>query len=81
MTSLGVIFACHHSSIENQCDRYGISPLGPIYSIQHIATETLFHLVPPEPKWEEVDGERVSRGKTYKEYIREAEFKRTLPRI
>ena len=81
VTSLGILFNCHHSSVEYQLDRYGVSPVGPVYTLERIASDTLFHLVPPEPLWEEVEGERISRGKTYEEYMKEASFRRTLPRM
>jgi hypothetical protein len=80
-TSLALIFNCHRSSIETQLDRYQVTPIGPVYTIERIASDALFHLVPPEPKWEEVDGERISKGKSYKEYLQESQFKRTIIRI
>ena len=80
-TSLAIIFNCHRSSVESQLQRYGILPLDTIYTIERIAANVLYHLVPPEPKWEEVDGARFSKGKSYADYLKESQFKRTVIRI
>lgn len=80
-TSLAILFNCHRSSVESQLERYAIAPMGQIYAIERIASHALFQLVPPEPKWEDDDGEQISKGKTYKQYLEESRLKRLNIRI
>jgi hypothetical protein len=67
--------------VESQLHRYGILPLDSIYTIERLASDVLYHLIPPEPKWEELDGMRFSKGKSYKDYLKESQYQRSTIRI
>lgn len=77
-TSLAIIFNCHRSSIESQLSKYAIRPVGPVFTIERIASDALHHLVAPEPRWINVEGQNVSMGKSYKDYLRESKQRRII---
>lgn len=69
-TSLSVIYGVNRSSIENQCDKYDIHPVGETFTIERIVGEVLPQ--PKESSWMVIDGEKINQGKTYKEYLEES---------
>lgn len=79
--SMAILFHCHRSSIESQLERYGVVYKGVVFTIERITSDVLFRIVPPEPKWREVDGEKISQGKSYKEYLKESQLHRSKVRM
>ncbi len=73
--TLGIIFNCDHTSVGDQCRKYGIVPVVSVYP-QVVKKRKVFDLkrqmaiiLPQLP----VPGEeRINRGKTYAEYVAEA---------
>lgn len=70
LTSLSLLYGCQVPSIWDQCDKYGVIPLtDEVYTAERITTKVLVELLPDEPRWRVIDGQRVNRGRTYKDYL------------
>jgi hypothetical protein len=73
-TTLAGIFHCDISSVRHQCKKYEIQPVEPIYSLERIVSDILEETEPNEIEWEIMYGEKISKGKTYEEYLAAAGY-------
>ncbi len=64
--ALGFLFGCDPTAIIYQCQRYGIDPEEDIIGLQ----EVIKQLVDEADKWYYVDGQKINKGKSYKDYLR-----------
>lgn len=70
---LAAYYHCDKSSIRFQCDKYNVEPSDEkVYAVDRILVQTFPKVV---GYWKEVNGERVNVGKSYKEYLQEANAK------
>lgn len=65
--SLGIFFTCDWTSPRDQCHKYGIRPLTQkTFDIRRITLSCVLE----NNRWRIINGERINRGKSYKDYFR-----------
>lgn len=73
-SSLASLYGCHRSSIDSQLKKYHLDTIEGTFYLDGALAFVLSNLVTAEPKWDVVDGEVITRGKTYKEYVKDSEL-------
>lgn len=67
-SSIAFLYGCDRTTVENQCQKYAIEPQSEsIYSIESIAARAM--PPPPSNRWIVIDGERINRGRSYRDYF------------
>ena len=69
LTTLAKIFGCDVSSIRHQCKKYEIYPVEDTYNMERIAYEVIINTKMGNIEWESMYGHKISKGKTYEEYL------------
>ena len=69
-SSIATHYGCDRTTVENQCAKYGIVPgdVDVVYSIETIIRDTMPE--PPGSQWVVIGGERINRGRSYKDYFK-----------
>lgn len=80
MRFLAALFGCDRKAIRYQCVRFGVYPLTNDVFYKVIVADS-FDLNPTlqeESKWNYVDGEKVNRGKSYADYLKDLELRKSF---
>lgn len=67
--TLAFMFGCDESSIKYQCKRNNVKPLGGDISINTAIRQILATYL--EDRWEVIDGERINKGRSYADLVKE----------
>lgn len=77
--TLSLLFHCEKKAIRYQLQKYAIEPQEEsIYGIEKVLNPILVLKVPEMNRWAYINGEKVSRGKNYTDYIKD--LKKRSPR-
>ena len=68
ITTLAIMFDCDHTSIQAQCDKYGIHPIDEVYGIERIIAQVI-PFYQSQLRFRLVCGEKINIGRSYKEYL------------
>ena len=75
LNALAHLYDCDRTSLRYQVRRFCIFPLeGEVFVPERIVKRIIFEIKPKEIEWTIIDGERVSLGKSYQDYLKEAQF-------
>lgn len=72
LESLAIYFKCHKTSVEAQCDKYGVIPLEPTVGVESMGRRIMSRQV-----FKIADGEVICRGKSYADYLKDSKYPTT----
>lgn len=75
LSSLALLYTVDKSSLRGQFKKYRVRPKTDVYIVERIVMKPISQQAFEMNKWKIVDGEKVSRGKTYEDYMREPQNK------
>ena len=65
--TLAIMFNCHFTSIDFECQKYHIEPLTEVIGLERLISDVIAQV--PAPSYKIINGEKINLGKSYKEYV------------